>query len=359
LKWKNSDPARGIDTSPAIGYDDKIYVGSWDRFVYQLDLQTGLVEWWWPYKGYYFTEDTEDYCFYGGIFSSPAIGPDGSIYIANDTVNRDSECAPEDDYFYFRLTPCGRNCAGGFRVSLGEEDVYSTAAVRNDLSSYIGYGKRIVHVLPDGVQVWSYETGGKVDSSPALDFNSNVYVGSADGYLYALAGNGDLLWKFETYGPISSSPAIGPDGAIYFGSDDGWLYTLGGALCPVSVLLQGEEESLGRFRTLRDRVLRNSPQGRIFCAAYYRFSDEIVSIFATHPRLQHMALDITEYLLARLTLIERGQRIHIPQRQMDHIVTCMAGIEQQASPELRSIIRQLRAEMSRRRWFRHLGIEWD
>ena len=56
-----------------------------------------------------------------------------------------------------------------------------------------------------------------------------VYVGSADGYLYAVgAESGRERWRFETDGPVFSSPAV-VDGVVYVGSGDGRLYAVGSA----------------------------------------------------------------------------------------------------------------------------------
>src|SRR5438105_8954778 len=64
------------------------------------------------------------------------------------------------------------------------------------------------------------------ESSPAVDSNGVVYVGSSAGNLYSISSNGTLKWRFATGGPIQSSPAIGNDGTIYVGSYDGNLYAI-------------------------------------------------------------------------------------------------------------------------------------
>jgi outer membrane protein assembly factor BamB len=38
--------------------------------------------------------------------------------------------------------------------------------------------------------------------------------------------HGTPIWEFETGGPVNSSPAIGSDGTVYFGSGDKKLYAI-------------------------------------------------------------------------------------------------------------------------------------
>ena len=65
--------------------------------------------------------------------------------------------------------------------------------------------------------LWSYQTGNWVVSSPALSPDGKtLYVGSVDGYLYALsAKKGSVLWKVFLRGPVISSPSISINGNIY------------------------------------------------------------------------------------------------------------------------------------------------
>ena len=60
---------------------------------------------------------------------------------------------------------------------------------------------------------WRFETGGDVDSSPAIGADGTVYVGSDDGNLYAIdPETGAEVWRFPAGGEIRSSPAVGADG---------------------------------------------------------------------------------------------------------------------------------------------------
>ena len=77
-----------------------------------------------------------------------------------------------------------------------------------------------------GALKWKFATGGAVRSSPAIDADGTLYVGSGDGKLYALRADGTEKWTFATGGPVDSSPAIDADGTVYVGSADGALYAV-------------------------------------------------------------------------------------------------------------------------------------
>ncbi len=75
---------------------------------------------------------------------------------------------------------------------------------------------------------WKFHTHGYVNSSPALS-NGVVYVGSADGYVYAVsADTGTLRWKFATGSRVVSSPTVA-NGAVYLLSYDSHFYALDAA----------------------------------------------------------------------------------------------------------------------------------
>jgi len=79
---------------------------------------------------------------------------------------------------------------------------------------------------PDTLRVkWWYLTGQSVIASPAV-VGGAVYVGSEDGYFYALsADTGALLWKYKTGLDVVSSAAVA-NNKVYFGSTDTYLYCL-------------------------------------------------------------------------------------------------------------------------------------
>ena len=79
---KKGSAAVGVVSSPVIGPDGVVYVGSSDRYFYALNNLTGAVEW----KMY-----TD-----GPIQSSAAIDSDGQLYFATDagTIYQVVEAAP-------------------------------------------------------------------------------------------------------------------------------------------------------------------------------------------------------------------------------------------------------------------------
>ena len=64
-----------------------------------------------------------------------------------------------------------------------------------------------------------------VFSSPAVA-GSTLFIGSDDGFLYALdADSGELRWRFEAGREIFSSPSVA-DGTVFVGAHTGFVYTL-------------------------------------------------------------------------------------------------------------------------------------
>ncbi|MFC1949888.1 PQQ-binding-like beta-propeller repeat protein [Chloroflexota bacterium] len=103
---------------------------------------------------------------------------------------------------------------------------------------YVGVGNKLIAIDLESIDEellaknarnyeveWEFETGGEIQSSPAVVDNV-VYVGSEDGRLYAIdATTGEKLWDFLTGDKITSSPIV-VDGVVYVGSHDGNVYAI-------------------------------------------------------------------------------------------------------------------------------------
>ncbi len=116
--------------------------------------------------------------------------------------------------------------------------VTSSPALGSDGTVYYGSFDGSLHAAdPDtGADRWTFPTADHIYSSPALARDgqgrtSAVYIGSADGSVYAVRPDGSQLWRYDTGEPVRSSPVVGraPKGdgqIVYVGSSNGKLYAL-------------------------------------------------------------------------------------------------------------------------------------
>ncbi len=104
-------------------------------------------------------------------------------------------------------------------------------ADKSDIGSGVAPGKKFViasntagniYALnkKTGKKTWSFQTGGKIYTTPAIE-NDIVVAASTDGNIYCLeVKNGKLIWKFETQKPIVANPLI-KNNKVYIGASDG------------------------------------------------------------------------------------------------------------------------------------------
>lgn len=142
--------------------------------------------------------------------SSPAIGSDGTIYIASSY---------EHDSIY-AFNPDG-TVKWQYNAN---DDIISSLAIGADGTIYFGSNDHYFYAFnPDGTLKWRYKTEDWIRDSPAIGTDGTIYVSSSDGYIYALNPDGNRKWRF--YVPDSnyyfSCPAVSSDGTIYIHS---WSY---------------------------------------------------------------------------------------------------------------------------------------
>lgn len=186
----------GSRSSPALGRDDTIYIGSWAGDLFALN-----------------PEGSERWRFQTGfeITSSPAVGSDGTVYVG---------CR---DHRLYAVDKDGRKQwafkTGGW--------VDTSAAIGTNGAIYFGsWDKKFYALNPDGSKQWEFVTGGPVVSSAAIDARGVIYFGSHDRKFYALNPDGSKRWDYATDGAITCSPAIGASGESYFASVDGLFHAL-------------------------------------------------------------------------------------------------------------------------------------
>ena len=235
-KWsfKTEDEIRSGPTS----YNGIAYVGSYDTNLWAVNLETGEFVW---------KRATE-----GGIASSPSVdrdtkqvffGSEDCQFLALDwKTGRISWSHTTGD----KIRSSGRLAHG--HVFFGSDDgnlyaimagngrlmwsfdvgapVRSTPFVTNDRIIVGAENGEVLGIELNGTRRWSFKTRKNVTSSPFVDIEGVCYIGSWDGYMYAIdASSGYSHWRFRTNAAIISSPTVSGN-IVYFTSTDGKLYAV-------------------------------------------------------------------------------------------------------------------------------------
>src|SRR5262249_28377584 len=104
--------------------------------------------------------------------------------------------------------------------------IWSSPAIALDGTIYVGsLDHNLYAIQPDGKLKWSFETLGYIFGSPAVAGDGTVYVGSVDGHLYAVR-EGALKWSVPLQNCAFSSPVLARDGTVYMGSNAWKLYAV-------------------------------------------------------------------------------------------------------------------------------------
>ncbi|MBN1436678.1 MAG: PQQ-binding-like beta-propeller repeat protein [Sedimentisphaerales bacterium] len=132
-------------------------------------------------------------------------------------------------------------CAPGHYLDLmGHYDtgsgLVSSPAIGPDGTIYIGSLDGMLHAVSRSLYElrWKSYLGRMSTASPAIGPDGTIYVGTETGVLYALAPDGSDLWSFtipglsaDLPGAIMAAPAIADDGTVYVGAMfDPRLYAL-------------------------------------------------------------------------------------------------------------------------------------
>ncbi len=116
--------------------------------------------------------------------------------------------------------------------------IFSTPIIDANERVYIGSADKIFYAI-DPLQnavAWQVKTGGVIDSAACIDHEGSVYIPSGDASLHKVSVTGDTKWKLDLleqkYSRSSSifwwegNATLGPNGFIYAGNDDFYLYAI-------------------------------------------------------------------------------------------------------------------------------------
>lgn len=207
-----------LKASPAIGPDGSIYIGSTDGRLYSVSAAGGTN---WVFQTR------------GNILSSAAVGADGTLYVTavSNYVNDLYSIRPDgSSNWVFHMAP--------IRFTASASAQFSSPAIGPDGTIYSGsIDTNLYAINPSGTTNWTYRLGDATYGSPGIGADGTIYIGSDDFKLHALAPDGHQRWQFATGSYVESTPVIGSDGTIYLASVDHFTYALspsGGLLWRVS-----------------------------------------------------------------------------------------------------------------------------
>jgi outer membrane protein assembly factor BamB len=188
----------GIQSSAAV-MDGVVYFGCRDSNFYALDARSGEKKWAFNNKGSW-------------VISSPAV-KDGKVYFATS-----------DSGLFYELD--ARSGSEVFSLKSNGWPMFSSPSIAGDML-YIGSheGKLLAIDLKTRQFAWKFQTDGSRENGPALtkaDGTPNYDVAFTEDFYDALIVGAS---KMLTVGAILSSPVV-VDNVIYVGSADGNLYAL-------------------------------------------------------------------------------------------------------------------------------------
>ena len=220
--------------SPALGIDGSIYFGPTE--------QVASIH----------PNGTTNWLFKTGAQhqSSPAIGADGSIYFyaVSGTTNLAYSVRPDG------ITNWMRHLGGAAPKYISTVQ-FPAPAIGPDGSIYMAViSGELCSLSGSGQTNWVYALPTTTYSSPAVGPDGTIYLGCDDGKVYAVDPLGQKKWSFQTPSQyVESSPTVSASGRIYAGGADSaggifelrpqgslqWMSYLGGVSASVAVAADG------------------------------------------------------------------------------------------------------------------------
>jgi outer membrane protein assembly factor BamB len=203
-----------IDSSALLDDRGRVYFGSGDSKLRALDAATGNVVW---------TMQADDpatnQAFINWFEGNVAIGPSGALYVPNDNFNL---------YAVDRDTGV---VSWRFKMPDQTWSLPAVDAATGEL--YVGnnntvalLGANVYQIDPNGQSGWQANTPGTNAASPMLA-DGAMFVGGFDGFVHAYdLKEGAEQWSFATRDHVYASPAQGLDGSLIQASTDGTVYAL-------------------------------------------------------------------------------------------------------------------------------------
>lgn len=203
-----------IKASALLDDRGRVYFGSGDGFLYALNAQSGQLLW-----KTQADDPAQNNAFLNWFDGNVGIGVDGTLH------------APNSNFFLYGLNR--ENGLVRWRARLPDQTWSLPAVDVNTGHLYLGNNNvieqldNVFALSASGQRLWAQATQGSVAASPLLTGQETLVVGGFDGYVRALnLADGSQRWQFAARDHIFASPALLPDGGVIQPSADGTVYNL-------------------------------------------------------------------------------------------------------------------------------------
>ena len=188
---------RSSYSSPAIAPDGTIYVIDYDDNLYAVKPNGELL---WKYSA------GKD------INYDPIVAIDGTVYIGSENS----------------LLAVGLNGEKQWEYNLPDAAI-NRPSLANDGTIFIACAdKNLYAINTDGSLKWTYNSNGFISSPATIDAAGSIYFGTVSDsskLIISVSSQGQLIWEF----PLRlghGQPVIDADGTLYIGTADGKIYAL-------------------------------------------------------------------------------------------------------------------------------------
>jgi predicted outer membrane repeat protein len=196
--WAPFGRPGAIVASPAVGQDGTVYIGGlFDPNLYALDAATGEVQWICSFVDQANPSNPKS----DGAFASPVVAPDGTIY---QTLLHDTHL--------YAIDPNSGQILWVADMSVpvaSEEDYVSTSgwsepALGPDGTIYVASDDATLRaVAADGQIEWVAQLGSPKGFTLAVGLNGLVCAAGDDGALFIVNESGDIVSQFQGEGSLS------------------------------------------------------------------------------------------------------------------------------------------------------------
>lgn len=222
--------------APTIGPDGMIYFGT-EEYLMAMDENHKLQ---WHFKG--------DLAQYSNFAASPAIAPDGTIYVTCTRLEWQTALVA--------ISPDGEEVHSPFYTANVPQ---ITPAIGDDGAIYLPVGSYLYALNPDLTQKWRFVTSGLISSTPSITANGDIFISTGDSRLYCISEDGPYgkEWFIPMSGGVTASVVSDAMGFAYVADPDGtlialtpdaglqWSFTLGATPCGQMAVGPGGEILIG------------------------------------------------------------------------------------------------------------------